>query len=74
MAATVERTATVAKVIELSAESADSFEEAVARGIEKASESVHGVRSAWVEGQQVVVEGGKVVAYRVDLKVTFVLD
>lgn len=74
MTATVERTKTVAKVIELSAESADSFEDAVARGIEKASESVHGIRSAWVEGQQVVVEDGKVVAYRVDLKVTFVLD
>lgn len=65
---------TVAKVIEITAESPQSFEDAIQRGIIKASESVHGMRSAWVDGQQVRVEDGKVVAYRVDLKVTFVLD
>lgn len=64
----------VAKVIEITAESPESFEDAVQRGIVKASESVHGMRSAWVNGQQVRVEDGKVVSYRVDLKVTFVLD
>ncbi|HEY8647127.1 MAG TPA: dodecin family protein [Gaiellaceae bacterium] len=70
-----ERTRTsVAKVIEITADSPDSFEDAVQRAIVKASESVHGMRSAWVNGQQVRVEDGKVVAYRVDLKVTFVLD
>lgn len=70
-----ERTGTsVAKVIEITAESTQSFEDAVRHGILKASESVHGMRSAWVAGQQVRIEDGKVVAYRVDLKVTFVLD
>lgn len=64
----------VAKVIEISAESSESFEDAVRHGIEKATETVHEIRSAWVEGQQVKVEHGKVVAFRVDLKVTFVLD
>lgn len=75
MATPVEETVqTVAKVIELTAESTVSFEDAVERGIAKASETLHGMRGAWVEGQQVKVEDGKVVAYRVDLKVTFVLD
>jgi flavin-binding protein dodecin len=70
-----ERTRTsLAKVIEITADSPDSFEDAVQRAIVKASESVHGMRSAWVNGQQVRVEDGKVVAYRVDMKVTFVLD
>jgi dodecin len=70
-----ERTRTsVAKAIEISAESAHSFEDAVQHAIAKASESVHGMRSAWVASQQVRIEDGKVVAYRVDLKVTFVLD
>jgi len=64
----------VAKVIEISAESTESFEDAVRRGIAKASETVHDIRGAWIEGQQVKVEDGAVVAYRVDLKVTFVLD
>lgn len=67
-------TTSIAKVIELSAESSMSFEEAIQRGITKAAETVHEIRSAWVEGQQVKVKDGKVIAYRVDLKVTFVLD
>ena len=64
----------VGKVIEITAESGVSFEDAIQRGIEKASDSIHGMRSAWVAGQQVRIEDGKVVSYRVDLKLTFVLD
>ena len=67
-------TTSVAKVIEITAESSESFEDAIQHGIEKAAETVHEIRSAWVESQQVKVERGKVVAFRVDLKVTFVLD
>ena len=64
----------VAKVIEITAESSESFEDAIRHGIAKAAETVHEIRSAWVESQQVKVQDNKVVAYRVDLKVTFVLD
>jgi hypothetical protein len=64
----------VAKVIEISAESTESFEDAVRQGIKKAAESLHGIRSAWVNGQQVLVENGQITRYRVDLKLTFVLD
>ncbi|MGZ4410308.1 MAG: dodecin family protein [Gaiellaceae bacterium] len=67
-------TTSVAKVIEITAESSASFEDAIQHGITKATETVHEIRSAWVESQQVKVQHGKVVAYRVDLKVTFVLD
>lgn len=63
----------VAKVIEISAESATSFEDAIKQGIEKASQSVQNVKGAWVKDQQVVVEGNSIQSYRVDLKVTFVL-
>ena len=64
----------VAKVIEVSAESTQSFEDAIRMGIEKASDSVHGVKGAWVKEQKVVVANGEISAYRVDMKVTFVLD
>ncbi len=64
----------VAKIIEISAESPTSFEDAIAQGIAKASKTVHGIKSAWVKEQHVVVKDGKVVLYRVDLKLTFVLD
>jgi flavin-binding protein dodecin len=63
----------VAKVVEITSESSESFEDAISKGIVKASETVHDIKGAWVDGQQVKVEDGKVVAYRVDLKVTFVL-
>ncbi len=45
----------VAKVIEVSAESAQSFEDAIRMGIHKATDSVHGVKGAWVKEQKVVV-------------------
>jgi dodecin len=64
----------VAKIIEISAESPKSFEDAIVQGIAKASKSVHGIKSAWVKEQHVVVENDKVALYRVDLKITFVLD
>ncbi len=63
----------VAKVIEISAESPKSFEDAVKEGIARASTTVEGIKAAWVKQQQVTVEDGKVTGYRVDLKVTFVL-
>jgi flavin-binding protein dodecin len=64
----------VAKIIELSAESPKSFEAAIQDGISRASKTVHGIKSAWVKEQHVVIDKGKVTLYRVDLKVTFVLD
>jgi hypothetical protein len=64
----------VAKIIELSADSPKSFEDAVVQGIARASKTIHGIKSAWVKEQHVVVEDNKVVVYRVDLKITFVLD
>jgi flavin-binding protein dodecin len=64
----------VAKVIEISAESPDSFEAAVRSGIETASKSVHNIEGAWVKEHKVVIHDGKITAFRVDMKVTFVLD
>ena len=63
----------IAKIIEISAESPENFEDAIREGIQRASESVENIKGAWVKEQQVVVDGGNIVSYRVDLKVTFVL-
>ena len=64
----------VAKIIELSAESPKSFEDAIQTGITQASKTIHGIKSAWVKEQHAVIDNGKVALFRVDLKVTFVLD
>ena len=63
----------VGKVIELTATSSESFEDACKQGLEEASETIRDIRNAWVDGQEVVVEGGTV-HYHVHLKVTFVLE
>ena len=64
----------IAKIIELSSESTISFEDAIKDGIERASKTIHHIKNAWVKNQSVVVDEGKVTKYRVDLKVTFILD
>jgi len=63
----------VAKVIELSAGSPKSFEDAVEQGIARATQTVEDIRGAWIKEMQVKIENGKIVEYRVDMKVTFVI-
>jgi flavin-binding protein dodecin len=63
----------IAKVTEIIAESKDSFDDAVREGIKRATKTLEGVSSAWVQDQTVKVEKGKITKYRVHLKVTFVL-
>jgi flavin-binding protein dodecin len=64
----------VAKVIELSASSPDSFEDAIRAGIAKAGESLRGISGAWIKEQKVEISDGSITEYRVNLQVTFVLD
>lgn len=64
----------VAKVLEITATSEQSFEDAVRQGIAKAGETVRNIKGAWVKEQNVMIENGEIMGFRVDLKVTFVLD
>ncbi|MFP3901400.1 MAG: dodecin family protein [Acidimicrobiia bacterium] len=64
----------VARVTEISARSPNSFEDAINAGIERATQTLRGVTSAWVKEQQVKIENGRVAEYQVNLLVTFVLD
>ena len=65
----------VAKVIELSASSPESVEDAVRRGLAKAAESVKGIQGAWVnEIKAVCGDGGDITEWRVNLRVTFVVE
>ncbi|MGH9215987.1 MAG: dodecin family protein [Acidimicrobiales bacterium] len=64
----------VAKTIELSAESPDSFEDALRVGIAKAGETVHNIEGAYVKEQKAVVSDGQITGFRVHMQVTFVVD
>ncbi len=63
----------VARVTEITSSPTVSFEDAIKKGIARADETLDQVRGAWVQEQKVVVEGGQITEYRVNLKITFVL-
>ena len=64
----------VAKVSEISASSPTSFDDAVKVGIARAHKTLHNITGAWVSEMKVDVADGEVSAYRVNMKVTFVLS
>lgn len=64
----------VAKVSEITASSSKSFEDAIQLGINRATKTLDKVQGAWVKDQEVGVDdNGKIVEYRVRMKVTFIL-
>ena len=64
----------VAKVTEISATSPTSIEDAMAHGIDRASKTLSNITGAWVNEIKCDVADGKVTNYRVNMKVTFVLN
>ncbi|HEY8143382.1 MAG TPA: dodecin family protein [Kofleriaceae bacterium] len=64
----------VARITEISAESTKSFEDAIVQGIERANKTLKNVKGAWVQDQKITIENGKIAMYRVNLKITFVLQ
>jgi dodecin len=64
----------VATVTEISAISEKGFEDAIQQGIARATKTLRNVEGAWVKDQNVMIEDGNIVGYKVNLEVTFVLD
>ncbi|HEX6238749.1 MAG TPA: dodecin family protein [Acidimicrobiales bacterium] len=64
----------VAKTIELSSESPESFEDAIRQGIIKASQTLHGISGVYVKEQLATVSDNEVQNFRVHMQVTFALD
>ncbi len=63
----------VAKVVEITASSTKSFEDAIQAGIARASKTIEGIQGAWIKEQKAIVKDGKITEFRVDMKVTFIL-
>lgn len=64
----------VAKNIEITATSPSSFEDAVEKGIARATKTMKNVRGAWIKDQKINIDNGKATEYQVSMIVTFVLD
>jgi dodecin len=64
----------VARVIELSATSEESFEDAIDKGVERATSTLRNVESAWIKDMNVLIKNNEVAAYKVNMAITFVLE
>jgi flavin-binding protein dodecin len=62
------------KVIEVLAESEKSWEDAAADAVRRAAKTVKNIRSIYIENFEAKVEGDKVVRYRINGKISFVLE
>lgn len=64
----------VAKVTEITATSTKSFEDAIKAGVSRANKTLKNLRGAWISEQKIEIENGKILTYRVTMRVTFVLE
>jgi hypothetical protein len=64
----------IAKITEISSSSTVSFEDAVQQGITRAGKTLKNIKGAWISEHKVDVEDNTITAYRVMMKVSFVLD
>ena len=64
----------VARVTEMSATSDQSFEDAINMAVNRATQTLRNVESAWVKDQNVLIENNSIQGYKVNLAITFVLE
>ncbi len=64
----------VARVTEITASSPDSFQAAFEAGIERANKTLRNITGAEIIAQKAKIEDGKIAEYRVQMKVTFILE
>lgn len=64
----------IVKVVEVIAESEKGWEEATQAGVKEASKTIRNIKHVYIENLQALVEKGKITKYRVNAKVSFVVD
>ena len=64
----------IVKVIEVIAQSDKGFEDAARNAVLEASKTVKGIKSIWIDNFSAEVSGDKITSYRVNAKISFVLE
>lgn len=64
----------VTKVVEITSLSKKSFEDAITEGIKRAAKTITNIEGAWIKEQKVQIKDGKIIGFRVNMNLTFVLD
>lgn len=62
------------KVIEVLAESDKSWDDAAAIAVKRASKTLHGIQSIYIENMEAKVENNELVKYRINAKISFEID
>jgi dodecin len=66
--------AAMVKVIEVLAQSEKSWDDAARVALEEASKTLRGIQSIYVKDMQAIVEGNRIVKYRINAKISFTLE
>lgn len=62
----------IARITEIKTSSTKSFDDAIRQGVQRARKTLHNVKSAWIQDQEVVIDDqGNIAEYQVRLKLTF---
>lgn len=64
----------IARVTEITSSSKKSFNDAMEKGIKRASKTIRNIEGAWVKDQKVIIKKDKITEYRVNMKISFLLD
>ena len=65
----------ISRTTEIKAASVLGFDDAMKRGIARARKTLHNVKGAWIENQEVMLDDrGEISEYRVQMKITFILE
>ncbi len=64
----------IARVTKITASSPSGFQDAVERGLERASASLRGITGLEIVSQKAHVENGKITEFRTTIEVTFILE
>jgi flavin-binding protein dodecin len=65
---------TVVKVLEVIAQSEKSWDDAAQQAVKEAAKTVRGIKSIWIDNFNGVVQGDKIVEFRVDAKISFLVE
>ncbi len=65
----------ISRTTEIKSSSTTSFDDAIKNGIARTQKTLKNVRGAWIENQEIILDAkGKITEYRVQMKVTFILE
>jgi hypothetical protein len=64
----------IVKVIEVMAQSEESWEDAAQQALKEASVTVENIESIYIKEFQAIVENDEITAYRVNAKISFTVE